>query len=78
MKHFEKKLDGKLHKNAVYYFEQILQVTPNKIAPAQLLTSYLTNHPRLVVGCFYGISTLVGYLMANPVYIYIYIYTHHL
>ena len=23
---------------------------------------------------FYGISTLLGYLMLNPVYIYIYIY----
>ena len=25
---------------------------------------------------FYGISTLVGYLMPNPVYIYIYIYIY--
>ena len=25
----------------------------------------------------YGISTLIGYLMSNPIYMYIYIYHHH-
>ena len=30
-----------------------------------------------LVGC-YGISTVVGHLMPNPVYIYIYIYIYDL
>ena len=31
---------------------------------------------KILVGCVYGISTLAGYSMPNPIYIYIYIYIY--
>ena len=36
-----------------------------------LFPDYQCNVLGLVVVCFYGISTFVGYLMPNPVYTYI-------
>ena len=34
----------------------------------------VSHHPDNLLDVFYDISTLVGYLMSNLVYIYIYIY----
>ena len=41
-----------------------------------MLSEHLDDEDDSMFGLvwFYGISTLVGYLMPNPVYIYIYIY----
>ena len=38
------------------------------------LYTYILNIYDLILVGFYGISTIVGYLMPNPLYIYIYIY----
>ena len=37
-----------LHKNAVYYFEQILEAAPNKTAALRPLASYLINHSSMM------------------------------
>ena len=40
-----KKARQEPHKNAMCYFEQILEATPHKTAAVWSLTSHLTNHP---------------------------------
>ena len=41
----EEKVSWELHKNFMYYFEPILEATPDKTATIQPLTSHFTNHP---------------------------------
>ena len=44
-KHLEIKARCQLHKDAAYFFQQILETAPNKAAAVQPLVAHLTNHP---------------------------------
>ena len=56
---FAKKATWELYKNAMCYFEQILEATPHKTAAVWPLTSRLKNHPSKMKNMWRSISDIL-------------------